>query len=322
MNTFKHNRDNTLIIEHLQHMKTINEHKTFLSRIDLILSGRDPYPWGQGIGISRGTINRIRHDQIPNADTLAIISKAENVSLSWLITGKGAPFIVFNSKTDNESMEVLNLYIIDEPGQWNVYILGATGEGIVMEQPGSYVHNDKKYSYRIVEIITGSGILTHKRILQALNSGEIKSAFHNPVSPELISSLRKGYIGTYALFGDKGVLLHNNERITLSTVNAWAEYTTSNNIGELSEDENFLIELYRQLTPKEKEDALRRIKEQTENLIIRIAIMIKKEAEKREIDLDRDQQMDLVGKAYEAIKENSNDPEKTVANIIDISDYF
>ncbi len=49
-------------------------------------------------GISSGEISRLAHRPRPSAKRLAQIAKAWDVSLDWLTSGDGAPFVVPRSK--------------------------------------------------------------------------------------------------------------------------------------------------------------------------------------------------------------------------------
>lgn len=64
-------------------------------RIDLILDGRQPYPWGLSIGWTRGVIDAVfRRNQVPGPEFLAKLALAERASLSWLLCGAGPPYQV------------------------------------------------------------------------------------------------------------------------------------------------------------------------------------------------------------------------------------
>ena len=67
---------------------------TFLVRLEYLAHGRDLRKWLFSLGWNRGDIDRIRNEgHIPGAAKLAALARAEKISLTWLLTGQGEPFI-------------------------------------------------------------------------------------------------------------------------------------------------------------------------------------------------------------------------------------
>lgn len=59
-------------------------------RLTILIGKEKPFAWAKRIGIPSATFSRLWNDGVvPKADTLLCIAKAENVSIDWLLTGKG-----------------------------------------------------------------------------------------------------------------------------------------------------------------------------------------------------------------------------------------
>jgi len=80
--------------------------KDFLERINFILGGRKKHPWGHALGIRSTRVTRMFLGQVPTADALEIIHRAEGVSIDWLLTGDAAPFCV-QHLTDQNGVALL-----------------------------------------------------------------------------------------------------------------------------------------------------------------------------------------------------------------------
>ena len=80
--------------------------KEFLERISFILGGRKKHPWGHALGIRSTRITQMFLGQVPTADALEIIHRAEGVSIDWLLTGDAAPFCV-RHLTDQDGVALL-----------------------------------------------------------------------------------------------------------------------------------------------------------------------------------------------------------------------
>ncbi|WP_133512666.1 hypothetical protein [Candidatus Thiosymbion oneisti] len=87
--------------------------KDFLERINFILGGRKKHPWGQALGIRGTRITQMFLGQVPTADALEIIHRAEGVSIDWLLTGDAVPFCV-RHLTDQDGVTLLRKQNGDE----------------------------------------------------------------------------------------------------------------------------------------------------------------------------------------------------------------
>lgn len=62
----------------------------FRDRLALVIGEEKPFPWADRMGLSPGVFTRMWNDGIPpKAQHLVLIASKENVSIDWLLTGKG-----------------------------------------------------------------------------------------------------------------------------------------------------------------------------------------------------------------------------------------
>lgn len=97
-------------------MQALNSHsdpnaaRTPLQRLDFLLHGRPPYSWSPEMGISNGGMGRLREGKFPDPERLEVALRAENISLTWWLTGQGQPYVVTlpRSNHPNRCMPLLD----------------------------------------------------------------------------------------------------------------------------------------------------------------------------------------------------------------------
>lgn len=67
--------------------------ETFKQRLLNVAAGRKLTPWLMSLGWTRTDVARVNRGHIPGPDKLALLADKENVNLSWLLAGKGEPWI-------------------------------------------------------------------------------------------------------------------------------------------------------------------------------------------------------------------------------------
>lgn len=67
---------------------------SFNDRLEIVLDGRKVTPWGKSLGLSNSVLGVMTQGTAPGPDHLKIIANAENVSINYLLTGDGCPFVV------------------------------------------------------------------------------------------------------------------------------------------------------------------------------------------------------------------------------------
>lgn len=155
--------------------------------------------------MSKGTISRLFEGRIPTADTLTAICRAENCSLSWLLDGKGAPYLVGHCDSDEECAERLD-DLLAENG-WSVYLL-TDGErhALALVQPGQFDVKGRPVDYAILEMLAGPfGNRVAIQLSGCITSGTPVS--HVRLPAEHMTRVCRGEVGTHELLQREGGLL-------------------------------------------------------------------------------------------------------------------
>lgn len=197
-------------------------------RLNQILNGRKKHPWGEKLGFTRGTLTRLFNGEILSADKLLPICRAENVSLSWLLDGVGEPYQVHHTFTDEETADLLSLYIDDE--DWEILVLkNQAYPAIVLTLPATMMVGKKHIDYTATEIIAGpmdyqtlSVLNNTSRMISEISSGDFN-----------MRKLYAGKMSNLALLGNEkqfsleGLAPFNNKLIEKDGI---AERYTSYNV--------------------------------------------------------------------------------------------
>ena len=234
-----------------------NNDSDFFARIETLLVDRKIYPWSTALGMGSGSIGYLKKGKSPSMDTVLLIARAEHVSIHWLLTGEGAPYLVYKGDSDLEIAEHLGILLHDEPGQWTIHML-SSGSAVVLllTQPGQVDYKKKPIDYTICETI--SGPVASKTL--ALLRQQVEENCHRiklwQLDPADLQKLADGEYGPYHILGDKKhpapVSLSPLELTTeLDQVSEAAQgYYIVQNVTELD-----LIERFRSLSP-DKQQAL------------------------------------------------------------------
>lgn len=168
----------------------------FKERIETILEGRKLHPWGSSLGLGRGLLDGISQGTIPKADALAMISRAENVRIDWLITGEGAPYLVSRFPDEAEALEHLEV-LLEEEG-WSGYVVSdGAREALVLVLPRQIMaKTGETVAAPVVEVLVGGGPALPVAAEAVL--GELREV---TVEPETLAHLSNGHLGTYHLLG-------------------------------------------------------------------------------------------------------------------------
>lgn len=229
-------------------------------KIQLILADRRPYPWGEALGFHKGTVAKmVKQGSPPGPEFLSIISRVENVSITWLLTGEGSPFMATVFASDAEAEYLLDMHLTDEPG-WDLYLIGCAGEhAIVLAQPGEITLKERQpISYTIVEVLVGAiGPRTLHR------AAEHPQLWQLDLPPETFQALRAGQLGTYALFGSgqgegaaSGLLTAAKRLTSRRVAESGAVYGLTDNNLAAQAAEARLLDAWRALAPEEQQSVL------------------------------------------------------------------
>lgn len=181
----------------------------FNNRLQYLLSGRDKHPWGAAIGLNKGTIDGMtRTGSTPGGESLRMIHRCENVSLDWLLEGRGAPFIVTAYPPNGEAEQILEEWLQDPTWALTLVTDGAR-YAVILDQPRIFSVKDGKdlsgepqyrgIPYRKVEILVGAvGPLTMERLRLEAPKRAIRLV---EVPSEVLGQLHTGKLGSYKLWG-------------------------------------------------------------------------------------------------------------------------
>ena len=171
----------------------------FKTRLAYVLGGRKSTPWAQRLGIKGGTIVRMTNEGIPPTyETLVKILRTENVSLSWLLDGKGAPFHVLRTDSDLDTLMALDEELND-PGWKVAWLHGEAFHALVLFQPAVITNNHDTLEYVAISVISGPVGVAVKEKLRAM---EMRLATSAAVDDSTLMSLHAGLLGTWHLLGD------------------------------------------------------------------------------------------------------------------------
>jgi transcriptional regulator with XRE-family HTH domain len=178
--------------------------KSFLSRLKEVQGNRYKYKFGEGLGLKSGTIDRIFRGHEPGPDILKAIALFENVSLNWLLTGQGTPYVIHCAQTDGETARWLDQFLNEHPMAWTVYrVTDGDRTVLVLYRPDQYPMKDDCVDYSRVEIIPGPlGPIA----LRKLAGTPVASLREVRTDPETLARLAQGEIGAYELCREDGIL--------------------------------------------------------------------------------------------------------------------
>ena len=192
--------------------------KNFSERLTKVLDGRKPTPWGKGIGLNSATTSGLFAGKQPGSEILNAIMRKENVSLSWLLSGKGPQFLINHCQTAEAFYDLLGDLLEEE--RWNdIYVCNApNGLTVVLTQPGQYDYKGTPIDYTVIEVLNGP---VNDDLIQGL-SAEKDIGEQNKYSSHVhfcrlneqdARDISNGCAGTFDLFGDsntQGILEYSS----------------------------------------------------------------------------------------------------------------
>ncbi|MDH5393943.1 MAG: hypothetical protein OEY11_12210 [Gammaproteobacteria bacterium] len=219
-------------------MIATSDNCNFLSNIEFLLGKQDKHPWGKQIGLSTGTVSRMFQGKIPGHEVLNAISKYENASITWMVTGETSPYLITTLIDDEELAEHLN-ELLDQ--DWKISILnGKTKQSvIVLSKPAQYQINNKIIDYTAIEVMSGPlGKLTYNKLLDVE-----KVCVLEDIDEVTLTRIIRGQVGT------RGILeLINNTNCLYKIIERRATERVSENVMSYQTlDEKHFIEKFRAL---------------------------------------------------------------------------
>lgn len=174
----------------------------FAERLSHVLGGRRRTPWGERLGSNKGTVYRMFQGEIPRWETLCAIQRVENVSLSWLLTGAGSPFLVHCAPTDPATAAWLGSQLA-EFLDWTMYLVPGSADGrccLILTRSASFEARGKTVPYTRVELLAGIvGPRTRARMRDATPAAGLRLL---ALGPRDFERLAAGELGTWSLLGE------------------------------------------------------------------------------------------------------------------------
>ncbi|WP_422452454.1 hypothetical protein [Endozoicomonas sp. ALC066] len=180
----------------------------FKKRLDVILAGRKLHPWAKALGVSRGAAENMGKGVIPGSEILTAITRQENVSLNWLTTGKGTPFVVQKCVSPEEMSDLLDEYFLEQWWHINIYT-DRSRLLFELELPASYEFKGTTINYTVREWLTGPvneqvfntlGAYRHKRFEFMFDDSDLDWQLVELTTKEM-EKLASGYTSPFTLHG-------------------------------------------------------------------------------------------------------------------------
>jgi hypothetical protein len=249
-----HGKKTISIFRYGQQKMTKFSYTDLEQRLLILMSGRNKHPWGEALGMNSSMITRMFRGQFPGHEYLAVIARAERVSLNWLLTGFGAPYEVMHAHSDGEVAYQADLFLSDAPLSWTVYLI-VDGElsALAFHRPDQVFietktkdrTEEKVIDYDRIELIAGP---VGQQTLDALRRASILQIREVKALAETMIRLFSGEIGTYAMVKEDGLF----ERYELLNLRNGPEIREKAGNYTLEPDERILLEKYRRLKPADK----------------------------------------------------------------------
>jgi hypothetical protein len=123
-------------------------------RVADVLRGRAPFRWATWVGLSNGTMSRLKEGGLPDPEKLAPACRAENLSLTWLVDGLGAPYLVHVVTNEDDAAHAIEQLLGEEA--WSVLLVACrTRATIVLHQQASIELKRGRCDYTATAIVSG-----------------------------------------------------------------------------------------------------------------------------------------------------------------------
>ncbi|WP_419533395.1 hypothetical protein [Endozoicomonas sp.] len=182
----------------------------FRERLDYLLAGRKLYPWAANLGISRGAAEKMQKGQTPGSEILKAINLQEGVELTWLVTGEGRAFRIYNASDSNDfSNHVMQILASQRASKQDIYLCHDNQRMVIaIASEKEYKYRNEAVQYRAWELSSGQFSQTLYDILEKhfslRDSGEQEVNWYSTyVEPAELTSIIKGEMSPLILFGDQ-----------------------------------------------------------------------------------------------------------------------
>ena len=173
-----------------------NKKNGFEIRLRTVLAERKQYAWGESIGATRGSTNRMFKGEIPGWEILVAICDVERTNLNWLLNGIGQPFITRGCRKREEDCIRIFDELYQRHNDWRIHcITQGTHYCLGLTRHAHRMTRDKSVDYTEVQLITDGG---GHRLLRRLEQTE-QTIYRVPIPSDDFERLARGYVGNVEL---------------------------------------------------------------------------------------------------------------------------
>lgn len=198
----------------------------FNERWNWLLHGRKKYPWGESIGLSRGTIEKMGvAGTVPTWATIRSIRLAENINPEWFVDGVGSPYLV-RWLFDEDFQELADALKVRQASA--LLMTDGTHLAVCVYLPKTFMTDPRQGESRLVEY---TGVELICGLSPGMISGFSKINLWNltylEVTPKIMRTLRTGQMGTYQLLHAPDAAIKSSYAISCEDCLRLAEPVTS-----------------------------------------------------------------------------------------------
>lgn len=235
--------------------------KSFEERLEVVLGDRKIHPWGKQLGMTRGTIQRLKEGSFPDPEKLMPACRVENLSLSWLLFGIGTPYLVQVAVDAGDAMDRLEALWSDEP--WDMLVAHTASNWIpVLHQRAQLLLPEgSSLEYRMVQVITGNVQGCELRLADRLAREPASTLGSVRLSDEDWRRLASGYMGPIELWSKQpstGYAFLADPVPPLFSLPDIGEDATPYNV--MTSDEREATEIFSRLERPDRDAALRMLR--------------------------------------------------------------
>lgn len=173
--------------------------KTFLDRLTWVAAGRTWNGWLiKELGWNTGNTGRLTLNHVPGPERLVQLVVRENLSLSWLLQGKGSPYIVQLAADWSTGEQLLRQLTARGGWEWEA-ATSETISGIVLCGPDTDAAGD----FQRMEIIAGPGPVPPALVARMGAASIAERAGLRALSRIEQSQILTGWLGPHAYFQDR-----------------------------------------------------------------------------------------------------------------------
>jgi hypothetical protein len=181
-------------------------------RLRQIKGSRAVARWERDAGIGSSNLHRaLKEDQL-NDENIRVLCYYENASSEWIISGRGNPYRVIRCDTDLDFSEQIEAYNTDEEN-WTLTVILRKSDNlpcaVVLTMPSRYPVKQRgkpeplMVDYTALEVMVGPIGPSSSEAIKRDGWGKRQQL---TLADEVVESLCKGGIGTYALMQEPGYL--------------------------------------------------------------------------------------------------------------------